>query len=435
ACNAPPRLQSAELKEQHHGLSSFPTRARAEYVCRPGYMRDPSVRNWLVCGKDGEWVGSTEMCTPKQCSYPGEPANGRLFPAERFYFGSAVNFTCNTGYRLVGNSQIHCVIQQGVVTWDRDIPICEPIPCFPPPTIANGEHNGVNKELFEYGESVTYSCHSVRGRERPFSLVGDASIFCTTTDNINGVWSKPAPECKVVICEHPSIRNGRLLSGYQASYTYRDTVLFSCNFRYALNGSSSSTCDGTGSWDPPLPLCQLSSCDDPPDVSNAVKAKLAGNLFPVDTVITYECLEGHEFSPGETTWNIKCLPDFTWTEAPHLCEKPRCPTPNIDHGMEVFKSRDDYTAGTRVRLACDPGFILRGRELTECQADMSWDPPLPYCDRGCDPPPQIAHGKHSHSGWKQFPYGTEVTYSCVEGLSLIGDPSIYCTSHDGENLT
>lgn len=26
--------------------------------------------------------------------------------------------------------------------------------------------------------------------------MGDASIFCTTTDNVNGVWNKPAPECK-----------------------------------------------------------------------------------------------------------------------------------------------------------------------------------------------------------------------------------------------
>lgn len=62
------------------------------------------------------------------------------------------------------------------------------------------------------------------------------------------------------------------------------------------------------------------SCDDPPDVYNAVKAKLAGNLFPVETVITYECREGHQFSPGETTRHIKCLPDFTWTETPPPCE-------------------------------------------------------------------------------------------------------------------
>lgn len=70
------------------------------------------------------------------------------------------------------------------------------IPCLPPPVIANGEHNGGHIELFTYGASVTYHCHAdIRGRKH-FSLVGDASIFCTTIDNVNGVWNKPAPECK-----------------------------------------------------------------------------------------------------------------------------------------------------------------------------------------------------------------------------------------------
>ncbi|KAM6370132.1 complement component receptor 1-like protein [Pluvialis apricaria] len=501
ACDAPPRLSSAEPKEKYHGISTFPYNSVVEYVCRPGYVRSVNARNVLVCGRNSRWHGSKEMCTPKLCIYPGEPANGRLILAGTFSFGSAVNFTCNTGYRLVGNSQIQCVIKNGVVTWDRDIPICEPIPCLPPPEIANGEHSGADKELFEYGASVTYRCHSVKRGERPFSLVGDASIFCTTTDNINGVWNKPAPECKVVNCEHPSVENGKMLSGYRNEYTYRDTVVFDCNFRYAMNGSDASTCKEDGLWDPPLPLCQLSSCDDPPDVHNAVKAKLAGNLFPVETVITYECWQGHQFSPGETTRHIKCLPDFTWTEIPGPCERipcsnpdirngkpvhaweykdnyvygdrleimcndgyafkghssnvvlqctsdgrwdpavpectpePRCPKPDTAYGREVYKSKNDYTVGTRLKLACDSGYVLRGQDLTVCQADASWAPPLPFCDKVCDPPPQIPNGQHSGLGMEQFPYGAEVTYSCAEGLSLIGDASIHCISDDGVNLT
>ncbi|XP_010079062.1 PREDICTED: complement receptor type 2-like [Pterocles gutturalis] len=475
-CDAPPRLQSAELKELYRGATTFRHNSVVEYVCRPGYVRNINSQGTLVCGRNNKWHGSREMCIP-------------------------VNFTCNTGYRLVGDSEIRCVIKNGVLTWDRDIPICEPIPCSPPPEIANGEHSGAGKDLFEYGASVTYWCHTVRRGERPFSLVGDASIFCTTTDNVNGVWSKPAPECRVVNCEHPRVENGRLLSGYRAEYTYRDTAVFDCNFRYAMNGSDAATCTENGLWDPPLPLCQLSSCDDPPDVHNAVKAKLAGNLFPVETIITYECREGHQFSLGETTRHIKCLPDFTWSETPHPCERircqrpdinngkplnvyedkdnymygdrlevtcndgfafkgrgsnvvlqcasdgrwdpavpecteePRCPNPDIPHGREIYKSKNDYTVGTRLRLECDLDYVLRGQDSTECQADTSWAPPLPFCDKVCGPPPQITHGQHSGSGRQQFPYGAEVTYSCAEGLSLIGDASIYCTSDDGVNMT
>ncbi|NXH09945.1 CR2 protein, partial [Bucco capensis] len=498
-CGPPPRLPSAELQQEYQGVTSFSYRQAVYYVCRPGYSRSSNSRGSLLCGRNGEWHGNRDICTPKLCSYPGEPDNGRLILTEQFSIGSAANFTCNAGYRLVGNPQIHCVIRNGLVTWDRDLPICEAIPCLPPPEIANGEHSGTDKEHFEYGASVTYTCHRVRRGERPFSLVGDASIFCTTTDNVNGVWSGPAPECKVVTCEHPSITNGKLLSGHRLSYSYRDTVIFDCAFRYTLNGTDTSTCNENGLWEPPLPFCQLSSCSDPPEVSNAVKGRLAGNLFPAETVVTYECREGFQFSPGETTKHIKCLPDFTWTETPQPCERvpcpkpslrnaevlylweqkdnyvygdrleivcedgygfqgggssavllctsdgswgpaaectpePRCPKPVIAHGREVSKSKSDYIVGTSLRLACDPGYVLRGQEVTQCLSDLSWAPPLPFCDQACDPPPQIPHGQHSASGLQHFLYGTKVTYSCAEGLSLVGEESIYCTSSDGLSM-
>ncbi|NXK49547.1 CR2 protein, partial [Chauna torquata] len=499
-CDAPPRLSYAELKEEYQQINTFSTSEVVEYVCRPGYVRNYKARNTFICGRNRRWQGSNEICLPKPCSYPGEPANGRLVEVEQFAFGSIANYSCDIGYRLVGNSQIQCVIKNGLVTWDGDIPFCEPIPCSPPPKIANGEHNGGDNAVFNFGASVTYRCHTVNRGERPFSMVGDASIFCTTTDNLNGVWNKPAPECKVVNCEHPRVENGKLLSGYRAEYVYRDTVIFDCDFRYALNGSDTATCREDGLWQPPLPLCQRSSCDDPPDVYNAVKAKLAGNLFPVETVVTYECRMGYEFSPGENTRHIKCQPDFTWTEAPLPCkrircpnpdvgngklintwdkkdeyvygdrvqimcddgytfkehsnrvvlqctnegtwdpavpectEEPRCPKPITDNGREVFKSKNDYTSGTQVRIACDAGYVLRGQELTECQADKNWAPPLPFCDKVCDPPPQITNGQHTGSGTELFPYGYEVKYSCAAGLSLIGDASLYCTSSDGVNV-
>ncbi|RLV86630.1 hypothetical protein DV515_00015845 [Chloebia gouldiae] len=467
-----------------------------------------AVQRWPSCV--GQAMGemptlqmssSAEPAGPKACSYPGEPAHGRLVLPGVFTFGSKVNFTCNTGYRLIGRSEIECVLRNEVLTWSSDVPICQAIPCAPPPEIANGQHSGMDKEHFEYGDSVTYQCHRSRRGERPFSLVGEASIFCTSLDDLNGVWSSPAPECKVVTCKQPRVENGKLLSGYRPDYSFGDTVVFECDFRHSLSGSGASSCRDSGLWEPPLPLCQRSSCDDPPDVRNAMKTRLAGNLFPVDTVVTYECQQGHQFSEGKTTWNISCLQDFVWSEPPPPCERipcpdphipngkplhpwqvkevyesgdrlevecsegfafkghgssvtlrcgsdggwdpavpecipePHCPKPSILHGKEVYKSRSGYTVGTQVRLACEEGFALRGLETITCGADLSWEPVMPFCDKVCGPPPQIPFGQHSGRGARGFPYGTKVTYSCAEGLSLIGDESLHCTSEDGENLT
>ncbi|XP_023802871.1 membrane cofactor protein-like, partial [Cyanistes caeruleus] len=100
----------------------------------------------------------------------------------------------------------------------------------------------MDKEHFVYGDSVTYWCHSPRRGQRPFSLVGEATIICTTTDNMNGVWSSPAPECKVVTCKQPRVENGKLLSGYRPHYTFGDTVVFDCDLHYSLSGSGASSC-------------------------------------------------------------------------------------------------------------------------------------------------------------------------------------------------
>ncbi|NWV27380.1 CR2 protein, partial [Origma solitaria] len=500
-CGVPPRLSSAEPKKQLQGTERFSHGSRVEYICRPGFGRNPHAGNALVCGFNGEWRGSRDICLPRACPYPGEPDNGRLVVPEAFTFGSSVNFTCNAGYRLIGDPEIKCVVRDRVLTWDKDIPICEAIPCAPPPEIANGQHSGMDKELFVYGDSVTYRCHSARRGDRPFSLLGEASIFCTTRDNLNGVWSSPAPECKVVTCEQPRVDNGMLLGGRQPYYSYGDTVVFDCDFRYSLSGSSTSTCRDSELWEPPLPECQRSSCDDPPYVRNAVMAMQPGDLFPVDAVVTYECQQGHRFSPGATSWNISCLPDFVWSETPPPCERitcpaphiphgkpsdqwrvkevytygdrlevtcgegfafkghgssitlrcasngtwhpavpecvpePRCPKPDVPHGKEVSKSKSDYTVGTEVKLLCEEGYGLRGRALVTCGADLSWQPALPLCDKVCGPPPPIPYGIHSGRSQSEFPYGAKVTYSCAQGLSLIGDESIYCTSDDGDNLT
>ncbi|NXC03681.1 CR1L protein, partial [Orthonyx spaldingii] len=499
-CAAPPRSVSAEPKVHYEGIDLFPYGFRMEFVCRPGFVRNAGAGNVLVCGVNGVWRGASDICIPKSCTFPGEPENGRLVLPGSFAFGSTVNFTCNTGYRLIGHTEIECVIRNGVLKWNRNVPTCEAIPCEPPPEIANGQHSGTDKEHFVYGDSVTYWCHSPRRGQRAFSLLGEASIFCTTKDDVNGVWSSPAPECKVVTCKQPRVEHGKLLSVRRSEYSFGDTVVFECDFRFSLSGSGASSCRGSDLWEPPLPLCQRSSCDDPPAVRNAVTARLAGNLFPVGSVVTYECQQGHQFSAGETTRNISCLPDFVWSEAPPPCERiacpdphipnskllkpwqvkevyeygdglevtcsegfafqghgrsitlrctgdggwdpavpecvpePRCPKPNIPHGKEIYKRTSDYSVGTQVRLGCEEGYALRGSASITCHPDLSWEPQLPFCDKVCGPPPSTLFGYHSGRGGTEFSYGAKVTYKCAEGLSLVGNESLYCTSDDGKSL-
>lgn len=43
---------------------------------------------------------------------------------------------------------------------------------------------------------VTYTCDEVPKGADPFSLIGPATIYCTSDADLNGVWSGPPPECR-----------------------------------------------------------------------------------------------------------------------------------------------------------------------------------------------------------------------------------------------
>lgn len=63
------------------------------------------------------------------------------------------------------------------------------IPCLPPPAIENGQLSSGNRD-FTYGTAAIYRCNN------GFDLIGNNTIHCTADDNLNGIWSGPAPECK-----------------------------------------------------------------------------------------------------------------------------------------------------------------------------------------------------------------------------------------------
>ncbi|NXL02619.1 CR2 protein, partial [Mesembrinibis cayennensis] len=58
-----------------------------------------------------------------------------------------------------------------------------------------------------------------------------------------------------------------------------------------------------------------------------------------------------------------------------------CPVPQIQNGrVTVLKHR--YTYKDTVSFKCHEGFTLRGHRTAQCQADKTWDPPVPVCEQG-----------------------------------------------------
>ncbi|XP_067387548.1 complement receptor type 1-like [Emydura macquarii macquarii] len=436
-CDVPPRFSFAELKEEYRHVKIFPADSVVDYNCRPGYVK--VLRSVLRCTKYSEWLGNEEFCKAKSCSHPGDPENGRLVILTDLTFGATVNFTCEEGYRLIGSPERKCVLEGSQVAWDRDIPYCQLIPCLPPPEVEHGRHTGLTLEEFNYGTSVTYQCDTVARGQIPFSLVGEASIHCTSRDHVNGEWSGPAPECKAIRCQQPTVNHGKQVTGYSPIYTYRAFVMFECDSRYTLKGSNILQCDENNRWAPQLPVCERSSCDDPPHIPNTFQNSSNSQLFPAGTVVKYDCKRGYELIPGISSAIVTCQKDFTWSEHKDFCQIIKCPYPHVDNGKETLRNglrKETYVYQDEIRIQCNGGYNFKNSDgrynsvLTKCEHNGAWHPALPVCEPVCGTPPHINSGQHNPQE-KVFPVGTVVTYSCNEGWLLFGEPSIRCIGGDG----
>nr|XP_021391019.1 complement receptor type 2 [Lonchura striata domestica] len=230
-------------------------------------------------------------------------------------------------------------------------------------------------------------------------------------------------------CPIPSIANGQLSSA--ENFTHGSTATLQCDPGFVPTAST-ARCTPSGRWYPRVPSCVPGQCRHPPSVEFADFQHR--REFLVGSTLSYSCRAGFSLIPGVSP-TTTCLQNFTWSPVPRLCQKVQCSSPVILHGTEASPRRAEYTFGQQVEFQCEHGYMLRGSDRVQCSSDGMWRPPVPYCDRVCGPPPKITNGQHSGMGLTKFPYGSEVKYSCAEGLSLIGDESLHCTSEDGENMT
>ncbi|KFP20611.1 C4b-binding protein alpha chain, partial [Egretta garzetta] len=361
-CAFPDRLQYAEPEDVT--VTSFPVGTTLKYVCRPGFMRIP--------GKP-----STRTCERK-CKHPGELENG-VTNVTDLTFGSKATFSCVEGFRLLGPHEISCVIKDKGVNWDRDLPFCEKIPCAPPPSIVNGHYT--EAESYVYQTAVTYKCDKVPKGADPFSLIGSATIFCTTDKHSNGIWSHPPPQCKVVKCDDPKVENGRKKDGFGLSYTYMNSVVFECDPGYFMIGPEAITCGENSTWSQ-KPTCEKSLCD-APKITHGV-------VIPVKSVyeggesVQIKCNTYCAFPDGTKEMTVTCQGRHTWNASPNCtCSSGLPPTsgftPEISYGRVIEGQKPSYSAGDFITIECYAGYTLHGEARIQYVGENQWVPGVPTC--------------------------------------------------------
>ncbi|XP_073904534.1 complement receptor type 2 isoform X2 [Castor canadensis] len=365
------------------------------------------------------------------CSEPKVPGGYRNRESRPPYIhGDSVTFTCKANFTMKGNKTVWC---QANKTWGpTPLPTCEsdfPLECPPLPRIPNGQHTGQNVDRFAPGLSVTYSC------EPGYLLAGEKTIKCLSSGN----WNSIPPTCEEAQCKPL----GRLPNGQvEEPLSLRVGVIanFSCNEGYRLQGQPSSQCviaEEKAVWTK-KPVCEEILCLPPPPILNGRHTGSSSVNVPYGSTVTYTCDPGPEEGVdfiliGNNT--IRCTTNNqktgTWSDPAPRCELSvsvvQCPYPQIPRGQMLSVQKDQYSYNDTVVFACEPDFTLKGSSRIRCNAQGTWEPPAPVCEKECQAPPEILNGQKEDKHMDHFDPGTSIKYSCDPGYVLVGEEFVLCT--------
>ncbi|XP_077973714.1 sushi, von Willebrand factor type A, EGF and pentraxin domain-containing protein 1-like isoform X2 [Styela clava] len=476
SCSVPPPVDNAaSILESGIKYTDI-----VKYECHPGFlhMKKDKAR---VCQSDGTWSNECVKCDPVNCTNVDSPEHGEIVSFQGVTFGSAVVFSCNEGFDLVGKEVISCdstgnwtantpvcvrrlceqvpSIKHGIPsanlifpryedevqfkciegyeirgnpvitcqangTW-TSVPRCRTIKCWGIPTVPNSLFENENNDVLRYGQLVFYACNP------GYQLGTDMNTKACQAD---GTFSSEIIICERIPCPPvPEIAHG-VSSMLNASYG--DNVTYTCNEGHRIVGVDIIRCGILGTWIDPSPTCEPISCGAAPVVKNAM-AVSETEEYVFDEDVVYECIKGYEMNGLQTK---HCLSDGTFDDTDVQCLPVRCEEIiSITHG--IFNA-EEITFLSEGILTCEPGFELSSSNDEEqfiCQANRKWSKDI--TEYNCLPvecselnvfsngevefthSPYSSHEDHIHV------YGAIAQFSCLEGYTLEGSSTVSCDTN------
>jgi hypothetical protein len=392
-------LPPESFADGYTDISDYTYGSNVTYHCNMGYqLVGQTVR---TCQANGLWSGDTPHCRLILCPTPSTLANGRvLADSFTFNYGSVVQYSCNVGFELAGDTFRVCL---DTAQWSGLAPECRRVVCPPPPQIDFGRVDGTE---FKFGNTVTYKC-SPR-----YYIVGNAERTCQA----DRTWSGITPYCRLKRCPSlPRLEYGQVIG---SDITAGASVTFRCYEGRQLVGESRLTCEGTA-WSSAMPRCEKVSCGSSLPLPNTVKDT---GVYSFGDVIIYKCLKGYIASGNPTS---RCLSSGRWSDSTLKCLPISCrPPPFVVHG---HTNGSVFVFGDTVYYSCEAGYKILGSSYLYCTDDGQWRGEVPVCGLvHCGTVPVIPYATTIVT--RGDIYGSRALYTCNKGYVLHGHKELSCTA-------
>ncbi|XP_029929850.1 complement factor H-like [Myripristis murdjan] len=178
------------------------------------------------------------------------------------------------------------------------------------------------QQSYTHGSSITYACDNGR---KPAVESWWATSSCQ-----NGEW-QPAPQCiDEKSCLPPVIHNAQYTENPHGWYSDSEKIRITCNSGYEFKNQDTTAVCKNGTWTS-VPTCDKSNkaCDAPPKIPHAVIINQEyHDLFPEDSIVTYQCEDGFTVGGDATEQLLYCIVG-NWTQTQPCMGGAR---PGVGHG-------------------------------------------------------------------------------------------------------
>ncbi|XP_058898214.1 P-selectin isoform X4 [Kogia breviceps] len=260
-----------------------------------------------------------------------------------------------------------------------------------------------------------------------YTLNGPSELECLAS----GIWTNTPPQCVAVQCPPlKSPEQGSMTCFHSAkAFQHQSSCSFSCEEGFALVGPKVVQCTASGVWTAPAPVCKAIACEplESPD-HGSMDCSLSSRAFQYNANCSFHCAKGFTLRGADT---VRCADLGQWTAPAPVCQALQCQYLPASNKAQVNCSHPfgAFRYQSTCSYTCDEGLLLVGASVLQCLDTGNWNAPFPECQAAtCTPLPSPQNGtKTCVQPLGDSSYKTTCQFTCDEGFSLSGPERLDCT--------